>query len=161
MKASVIGVSMRLSRPTPSGQPVLCSAERTTGTPARRAASRPQNILSPAPTVTTASIWRSRSSCVSRGQTRRSYLLASSDVVDGNLVGQHFAERARFFQAAQLRGEALAVEPANEVRRSAFRRRRPACSVCMNSTRSGRVATDGCAMSRLGVASIAAVRAFA
>ena len=41
---------------TLSGQPVECKALTITGTPARQAASRPQNILSPAPTVTTASI---------------------------------------------------------------------------------------------------------
>ena len=46
----------RLSRPIVSGQPVECRAEQITGTPASRAAIRPQNILSPAPTVTTASI---------------------------------------------------------------------------------------------------------
>ena len=139
MKASVIGVSIRLSRPTPSGQPVLCSAERTTGTPTRRAASRPQNILSPAPTVMTASISRCRNRLVSRGQTRRSYLLRQQVVVDRNLVGQRFAQRAALLQTAQFRCESLAVQPPDDfaVNISAPPTR---MSVCMNITRSGRPA---------------------
>ena len=57
-----------------SGQPVEWSADKTTGTPATRAARRPQNILSPAPTVTTASIrWR-RKSRSSRPSTATSNL---------------------------------------------------------------------------------------
>ena len=112
---------MRLSRPTPSGQPVLWSAERITGTPTRRAASRPQNILSPAPTVMTASISRSRSSRVSRGQTRKSYLLLSKSLVHWNLVGQRLAQLAAVFQAAQFGRKALAVQPANDVGRKHFR----------------------------------------
>ncbi len=83
MKPSVTGVSQRLSRPTPSGQPVECRADRITGTSARQAAIRPQNILSPAPTVTTASICRRRIKCCKRIMTRTSYFECNSRLCTG------------------------------------------------------------------------------
>jgi hypothetical protein len=76
------------SFPTPSGQPVECRALQITGTPANWAAIRPQNILSPAPTVTTASMRFRFISRASRKRTRRSYFDVSRSESTGTSLAR-------------------------------------------------------------------------
>ena len=128
MKASVIGVSRRLSRPTPSGQPVLCSAERTTGTPTRRAASRPQNILSPAPTVTTASICRSRKQ--PRQPRPDAQVVLAARASRGGPESRRPASRraGRAPSSSRARARTGGGRAGGRAPRAASPRRRPACS---------------------------------
>ena len=120
-KASVSGASRRLDRSTWSGRPVEWIAEQITGTPASQAARRPQNILSPGPTVTTASIRRRRKRPRQPPEDGEIVLVAEQARVGGNLPGEFRPQRPEFLQAAQFRQEPRAIEPADQLDQQGLR----------------------------------------
>ena len=119
MKASVSGASSRLDNSTGSGRPVEWIAEQITGTPASHAASRPQNILSPRPTVTTASTRRRRISRASRGRTMKSYLWRSRPAWTG--ISATVSSRAvRILSGSKFRQESPVIQAAHQVGQERF-----------------------------------------
>ena len=106
------------------------SSARPSKSPARRQAepaSRPQNILSPHPTVTTASIRRPRNSRASRQSTGTSYLWASRPVNAGISAASDSPTASKYFRQ-QVPAETAGGPGGGPVPPAAAPRRRPAGS---------------------------------